>query len=344
MALVFLVFLYLIRAILLPFVLGVFTAYFLNPANHRLQHYGLSRNLATIALTAVFFLGFFALGLLIVPLITHQLSDLLAALPDYTYQFEEKYGATLSQWAGTLGGEPMENIKSIAANISDVMIKFVGEFIANLFQSGMAIVNLLSLILITPVVAFYLLRDWDELIARLDRLLPRATADTIRQQLAIIDDTLAGFVRGQVNVCLILATYYAIGLSLIGLKFGIVIGVVTGLLVILPYVGFAFGCAVALTTAFFQFDATAGIVLVAALFGAGQVLESYFLTPKLVGERVGLHPVWIIFGMLSGAALFGFVGVLLAVPATAVIGVWIRFATTRYLHSSYYLGTPPQKK
>jgi predicted PurR-regulated permease PerM len=238
----------------------------------------------------------------------------------------------------------MEGIKSAATNISGVMVKLVGDFLTGVLQSGIAILNLLSLILITPIVAFYLLRDWDKVVRRLDTYLPRRHAQTIREQLAIIDDTLAGFVRGQINVCLILGTFYAVGLSLAGLKFGILIGLATGLLVIFPYVGLMVGMGAGLTLAFFQFDTLQPVFTVLGVFVIGQMMEGYFFTPKLVGEKVGLHPVWVIFGMLAGAALFGFVGILLAVPATAVIGVLIRFAMQQYLHSQYYQeSTPPQK-
>ena len=195
-----------------------------------------------------------------------------------------------------------------------------------------------ALILITPVVAFYLLDDWDHIVARVDNLLPRSHADTIRTQVGIINQTLAGFLRGQMNVCLILSTYYAVLLSILGLHFSIVIGISTGMLVIVPYAGWALGAIIGIGVALFQFDSHAHTGAIAGVFLAGQVLEGYFLTPKLVGKKVGLHPVWIIFGMLCGAALFGFVGVLLAVPVTAVLGVLIRFATQHYLLSGYYRG------
>lgn len=341
LALGFLLFLYLIRSILLPFVLGIFTAYFLDPAADKLEKWGLSRGLAVLVITVSFFLGVTLAALLIAPIIINQLSGLLSALPDYLLTFEQRYETRLTQWLGALPGEYIERVKAGVANFSGVMVGMLGNFATGIFQSGMLIVNLLSLMLITPVVAFYLLRDWDKITARLDNLLPRPYAPTIREQLAIIDATIAGFVRGQLNVCLLLGAFYAIGLSLVGLKFGILIGLVTGLLVIFPYVGMILGMGTALAIAFFQFDNSLDIGLVVVVFALGQIIEGYFVTPKLVGEKVGLHPVWIIFGMLAGAALFGFVGVLLAVPITAVIGVLVRFALWHYLQSSYYHGEAP---
>lgn len=338
--LLFVVFLYLIRSVLLPFVLGIMVAYFLDPAADKLQKNGLSRGIATTVLTALFFLVLMLLVLIIVPVIANQFSGLVAALPDYIITFEQTYGEQIRERLGGLGAEQMEHIKSAINNISGTAIKLGGDLVTNLFLSGMALINLLSLVLITPIVAFYILRDWDKIVARIDNLLPRKHADTIREQMRIIDDTLAGFIRGQINVCLLLGTYYAIGLSLVGLKFGIVIGLATGFLVIFPYVGLMLGMAIGLGVAFFQFGEIAPVLSVLAVFVTGQIIEGYFITPKLVGEKVGLHPVWIIFGMLAGAALFGFVGILLAIPITAIIGVLTRFAIKQYQASPYYNDTP----
>ena len=215
--LLFFVFLYRIRDILLPFVLGIFIAYFLHPLVDRLEKNHTPRGVATLMILACFFLTVALLSLLIVPTIAGQLSDLIATLPDYAAQYQQKYAPQLAHWLGGLPVETTDDIKSAVANFSGVMIKLVGEFVGGVFHSGVAFVHLLLLILITPVVAFYLLRDWDGMVARADRLLPREHAATIHQQLAIIDRTLAGFLRGQLNVCLIMATYYALALSLAGL-------------------------------------------------------------------------------------------------------------------------------
>lgn len=341
-ALLFFGFIFLIHTILLPFVLGIFIAYFLTPAADKLQKTGLPRGLATFTILGGFFVALALLLLLVVPILVTQMSGLVAALPGYVHDIQSKYEPLLNHWLGldVSGGENLQsNIQNTLTDHSGAVLKFAAGFAAGLFESGMAIINFFSLILITPVVAFYLIYDWHRIITRMDNLLPRHHAATIRQQIRIIDRTLSGFVRGQLNVCLLLGTFYALGLSLVGLKFGIIIGLVTGLLVIIPYLGMCFGMCVGLGVAFFQWDGDMHkILMVLAVFGIGQVLEGNFVTPKLVGEKVGLHPIWIIFGMLSGAALFGFVGVLLAVPVTAVIGVLIRFATHNYLKSGYYQG------
>ena len=331
-----LIFLFLIRSILLPFVLGVFAAYFLDPAADKMEKMGLSRGISTLLITIGFFMGVTIVSLTIIPVIASQTAGLIAAVPGFVTDFETQYAPQLTERLGHITVIDVNQLKDMTSNMSGIAIKVMGDFLAGLLQSGMAIVNVISMILITPIVAFYLLRDWDRITSRLDSYLPRSQADTIRQQLAIIDRTLAGFIRGQINGCLILGTFYAVGLSLAGLKFGILIGLATGLLVIFPYVGLMLGMGTGLAVAFFQFDDIQSIFAVFGIFVIGQIVEGYFITPKLVGEKVGLHPVWIIFGMLSGAALFGFVGILLAVPATAVIGVLIGFALERYLHSNYY--------
>jgi predicted PurR-regulated permease PerM len=189
---------------------------------------------------------------------------------------------------------------------------------------------------ITPVVTFYLLRDWDKLVAKLDQWLPRDSAETIRAQVALVDETLAAFARGQAIVCLLLGVFYGIGLTLVGLEYGLIIGLVTGLISFVPYFGMLTGMVVGVGLAFVQFDSLMPVVMVLAVFGVGQVIEGNVVTPKLVGDRIGLHPVWMIFALMAGGALFGFMGILLAVPVAATIGVLSRFALSRYLAGPLY--------
>lgn len=331
-----LLFIYLIRSILLPFVVGILMAYILDPLADKLEERKLSRTVSTLIICGIFFISLMFMCVVIPPAIAEQAAGLLASLPDYVTEFNSRYGERISAWLGAFNGNHAASIEQFASNISGVMLKFIENFVSSVFQSGMFIVNLLGLLLITPVVTFYLLRDWDVLVERADKLLPRQHAGTIRQQLDIIDQTLAGFMRGQLNVCLLMAAYYGIALSLAGLKFGLAIGAITGLLVIIPYIGFGFGFAVGMAVAFFQFESVMDVLPVLAAFMVGQAIEGYWLTPKLVGEKVGLHPVWVIFGLMAGGALFGFLGVLLAVPVTAVLGVLLRFTTQKYLQSGYY--------
>jgi predicted PurR-regulated permease PerM len=190
------------------------------------------------------------------------------------------------------------------------------------------------------VVTFYLLRDWDRMVARIYTLVPRDLLPTVQRLASEVDAVLAGVIRGQGMVCLFLAIFYATGLSLTGLRYGVIIGLLTGLFSFIPYIGMAIGLCVGLAVAAFQFQNWVMIAIVAAVFGAGQFIEGNFVTPRLVGSRIGIHPVWLIFAVLAGAALFGFVGALLAVPVAAVIGVLIRFALEQYRSSELYAGPP----
>jgi predicted PurR-regulated permease PerM len=204
---------------------------------------------------------------------------------------------------------------------------------------GLALVNVASLLAITPLVSFYLLRDWPRIVGEIDGWLPRAHADTIRQQAQAIDEVLAGFARGSAIVCTLLATFYALALTLTGLDYGLVIGLVAGGLSFVPYLGFLVGLLSSVGMASYQFwPEWPRIAIVLAIFFAGQWGSDYFLTPRLVGKRANLHPLWILFGIFAGGAVFGFVGILLAVPACAAIGVLVRFAIARYKRSQIYLG------
>ena len=334
--LVFFVFLFLIRAILLPFVVGILTAYFLDPAADKLERWGASRLVATATITTSFFLVILVTCLTLFPIVFEQFAGLAADIPSYITHFNEEYGPRLNTYLVALSPEQMDAARKAVETMSGTLLTYAGNFFGGLLQSGFSLINLLSLLFITPVVAFYLLRDWDLLVAKVNSLLPRHYARTIREQVRIIDGTLSGFIRGQTNVCVILAIFYAAALSVVGLKFAVVIGILTGFLVIIPYAGIMFGTLLGVAVAFFQFGDLTQVAIVLAIFVGGQMVEGTVITPKLVGDKVGLHPLWIIFGMLAGAALFGFVGVLLAVPVTAVIGVLVRFAISTYLTSPLY--------
>lgn len=218
-----------------------------------------------------------------------------------------------------------------------------GAVVSQVVSGGAAVLNLLGLAVVTPVVAFYLLRDWDRLVAHLDQVLPRRSAAGIRDIMREIDRRLSGFVRGQVLVCLMLGSWYATGLVLIGLDFGLLLGMIAGLISVIPYLGNVVGLGIGLAIAFTQFDGWREPLLVAAVFGSGQILEGYVLQPRIIGDRVGLHPVWLMFAVIAGGTLLGLTGALLAVPAAAVIGVLVRFSVTRYLASGLYSAHPEEE-
>lgn len=333
--------LYVLRDILAPFVAGMAAAYLLDPVCDRLERWGLSRTLATVVVTAAFFLVLLAILLWLAPVVYGQILTLVNRLPGYFQQLGEQFRPLLEQIAGRLEGGDLSGISPNVGEHVGTVLGWVTAALKTVLSGGLALVNLLALLFITPIVAFFLLRDWDDIVGRLDKWLPRPWAGVIREQAALIDETLAGFVRGQALVCLFLGTFYAVVLTIVGLDFGITIGLFTGILSFIPYVGTTFGFVTSIAVAFAQFSEWLSIFLVAGLFIAGQAIEGNFLTPKLVGDRVGLHPVWVIFALLAGGSLFGFVGVLLAIPVAAVIGVLARFVLGRYLNSRYYRGGLP---
>jgi predicted PurR-regulated permease PerM len=332
-----LIFLNAIRGVLLPFVLGALCAYLLDPAADRLEKFGFSRMLSTLTITVGFFFTVVLLCLLAMPVITSEFSAFIVAIPGFVRDFDMEYVPSIKKWLSHLPADYVQQIQDSATNVSGMIATTLGSYVAGMFQSGLAVVNALSLVLITPVVAFYLLKDWDYIIARIHKLLPRRHEATIRQQMHEIDHTLAGFIRGQLIVCAALAAYYVVALSLVGLNFAVILGIMTGILIIIPYVGAFFSMVVVFAIALVQFDNWMQISSVLAVYFIGQALEGWILTPNLVGKRIGLHPVWIIFAMLSGGALFGFIGVCVAVPVAAVIGVVSRFAVKNYLNSGYYI-------
>lgn len=338
----FLAFLSVLGDVLLPFVAAMAVAYFLDPVADRLQRLGLGRTTATVVLTAAFFLIVLLLVVLLVPVLASQVTDFISRLPGYIETFRERVLPDLQNLAQRFDLPAGMDVKSaIGAHAGEALTLLKGLF-TRLLGGGQAVLSVVSLLVVTPVVAFYLLRDWDHLVQVIDDLLPLQHAETIRQQARAIDAVLAGFVRGQTLVCLALATFYGIGLTLVGLDFGLIIGLGAGMVSFIPYVGSLAGLVTALIVAFVQFGADwPWIAATAAVFGIGQFLEGNFLTPKLVGDRIGLHPVWIMFGLFAGGAMFGFVGMLIAVPACAVIGVLTRFFIGQYRASVLYRGGPP---
>ena len=338
---VFIALLVLLKGILLPFVAGMAIAYMLDPICDRLEATGTSRTLATTIVTAIFAIVVILLLVLIVPLIVQQAVHFLGSLPDLIFQAYRRIEPYYLQLQQQLDLPAPQELTQIARERVGSALTWLADILQQLVGQGLAFANLLSLIFITPIVTFYLLRDWDKLIAKIDELLPRDHAGVIRAQGALVDQTLAGFARGQAMVCLILALFYSITLMIVGLPFGIVIGLLAGLLTFVPYVGSLTGFVVSVAVAFGHYDDWYMVALVAAIFILGQVVEGNFLTPKLVGDRVGLHPVWVIFALLAGGALFGFVGLLLAVPIAAITGVLVRFSIAQYRASKLYLGTRP---
>ena len=330
--------LYQLRDVLLPFAAGFAVAYVLDPLVNRLSRLKLGRGIAAaLALILFFFVGL-GLLLMIAPVLKAQIATFAQRLPVYIERLRAALDPLFELIKSQAGEKDLKELSALLGSHAGEALGWLGTVLAGLLSGGAAIANLLSLLFITPVVAFYLLRDWPGIVAWIDQRLPRTEAATIRSQFAEIDRTLAGFARGQALVCLALAAFYAAGLTAAGLDFGLLVGVFAGLASFIPIVGALGGGVLAIGLAWIQFASLGPVALVALVFVVGQVLEGNVLTPKLVGDRVGLHPVWVIFALMASGASFGFLGLLLAVPVAAAIGVLVRFAVERYLASPFYRG------
>ncbi len=335
----FVVFLWLFSSILLPFVAGMALAYFLDPVADRLERIGLSRMMATSLILLTFIVILVIALIIVIPLLATQAADFAVKVPGYVSALQKMVTETNSHYVPTW-------LKGQMGSLKDNLSKFVGEgasFIAGLFvqlwASGKALIDVLSLFVITPVVAFYLLLDWDNMIAKVDSWVPRAYVRTIRHLASQMNDAIGGFVRGQGTICIVLALFYGISLSMVGLNFGLLIGIVAGAVSFIPYVGSLLGLVLSVGVALVQFwPDYPWVLLIGGIFFFGQIIDGYVLQPKLIGEKVGLHPVWLMFSLLAFGALFGFVGLMVAVPASASIAVLVRYAISRYLDSDLYHG------
>lgn len=338
-AVLFAAFLYLFSEILLPFAAGMVLAYFLDPVADRLERVGLSRLMATIVIL-IGFLILLVLGLVIlIPVLASQLADFVEKMPQYLAQLQALVTnfdpGWLEQRFGIDPGELRNGLNSLLTSGFGLLT----TVFTSIWSSATALFSIAGLFVVTPVVAFYMLLDWDRMVAVVDNWVPRDHVKTVRQIATDINAATAGFVRGQGTVCLLLGAMYAFGLTLVGLNFGILVGMIAGLISFIPYVGSLVGLVLALGLAFVQFwPDWIWVVATACVFFVGQFIEGNILQPRLVGKSVGLHPVWLMFALFAFGALFGFVGLLIAVPAAAAVGVLVRFAIARYLESPLYKG------
>jgi predicted PurR-regulated permease PerM len=330
-----------LKDILLPFVAGIAIAYFLSPLADRLVALGFNRIVASLLIVVTLAVIVVAALVLVVPVIIAQAQDLAAALPGELARLRE----TIDGWArerlgpgyAGLDGQIDKASNALAENWASV----VGWAATSIWSRSLAIVNFLALLLVTPLVVFYLLIDWHPMLEKVDGWLPREHAASIRTLATDMNDAVAAFVRGQGTVCLILGAYYAITLTAIGLNYGLLIGLATGLMAFVPFVGWALGFITATTVAVIQFwPDMVPILLVVGVFLGAQALDAGFLSPTIVGSKIGLHPVWLIFALFVFSYLFGIVGTLVAVPLAAALGVLIRFALDVYLKSPVYRGAP----
>ncbi|MFN3362882.1 MAG: AI-2E family transporter [Allorhizobium sp.] len=337
---IFVAFLMLFSSILLPFIAGMALAYFLDPVADRLERIGLSRLMATVVILVSFVVVFVLSLMIIIPVLASQLNEFIQRVPAYVTQLQTFIATSNAAWLPDWVDGQMGTIRENFTRYLSEGVGFLGTLVEQIWNSGKALLDIASLLVVTPVVAFYLLLDWDRMIEKVDSWVPRHQLGTVRQLATELDNTIAGFVRGQGSLCLILGIFYAIALSAAGLNFGLLIGFFTGMISFIPYVGSTVGLLLSLGVALVQFwPDFIWVGVIAGIFFFGQFIEGNILQPKLVGKSVGLHPVWLMFALFAFGALFGFVGVLVAVPAAAAVGVLVRFAISRYLDSDLYYGT-----
>jgi predicted PurR-regulated permease PerM len=334
-AAVILLLLWLLGDVLLPFLVGGAMAYFLDPVADRLERMGLSRVAATTLISLIaLFLGIL-LVLAVIPTLVNQLTALVNAAPDIARRLQ---GFLLERFPEL--ADRTSTIRQTLAEIGAAVQAKGGQLAQGLISSALGVISIMVFIVVVPVVAFYLLLDWDKMVARIDAMLPLDHAPTVRRLAGEIDAVLAGFVRGQVSVCISLGTFYAVALMIAGLQFGLIVGAIAGAITFIPYIGSIVGGLLAVGLALFQFWGDwFQIGIIAAIFAVGQFIEGNVLTPKLVGKSVGLHPVWLLFALSAFGSVFGFVGMLIAVPVAASIGVLTRFGIEQYRASLLYKGT-----
>jgi predicted PurR-regulated permease PerM len=326
----------LVQSILIPFAVGFAVAYVLAPAVTRLEHAGLSRTLASLAVVVLFLLGLALLIVVLVPLIQGQIVQLIGRVPTLVHALQDQLNRLIVLLQEHVPAEDVSKVRDVLGAKLAEAVTWLAGVVQGLLTSSLAILNILSLVVVTPIVTFFLLRDWERMVAHIDSYLPRQSLETIRGQARLVSDTLVGFVHGQALVCLILAIYYGIALTVAGLASGLALGLLIGVLAIIPILGVATGFILSVALAANQFGSWTAVLIVCGIFFVGQMTEANFLTPKLIGDRINLHPVWVIFALFAGGTLYGFVGVLVAVPAAAVIGVLTRFALYCYRRSSLY--------
>jgi predicted PurR-regulated permease PerM len=334
----------LFASVLLPFVAAAVIAYVLDPPTTRLTQLGLPRGAAALLMLLALIAALLLFALLLYPLILAQIAILFGRVPQYAQLVQGWANQEITHLQESFGSDVVnDKLRDLVSSQAGSMLSFTASAVSRVIGGGFALFNVLTLLVVTPVVAFYLLRDWPRMMAMIDSWLPRRYAEVIRAQVREVDRILSAWVRGQALCCLLLAAYYVVGLSLAGLDLGLIVGLTAGLLSFIPYVGSITGGVAAIGLALAQFPNWRGVIVIAGILVAGQILEGYVIYPRFLGDRVELSAVWVIFALFAGGAAFGFLGVMLAVPVAATIGVLCRFWLRRYLVSPLFLEPPNQQ-
>ncbi len=321
-----------VRSILTPFIASLIIAYFLDPLTIRLEKLKVKRGLTVSIIVGVFFLILVLSFIRLVPSLIHQVKAFILHIPDYEKYFAEFASKKLDGILIKVAPDFAETIRQQFTNLSSEFFKYIMSAIQSIFDSGMAIFNLVGLILFTPILVFYLLRDWPSFTKNIKDILPINQKKVILDLFSQIDKVLSSYVRGQMSVCLLLALFYIVSLSLVGLDYALLVGIIAGFLAIIPYLGLIIGGLICALVALIQFSDLKHMYITLVIFLFGHLIESYIITPKLVGEKVGLNPVWVIFSIMAGGALFGFWGMFFAVPIAAIVGVIIRSLVMKKLY------------
>ncbi|MES2263853.1 MAG: AI-2E family transporter [Pseudomonadota bacterium] len=339
--LAFLLLLVTLGPVLTPFAAAAIIAYALNPGVDRIDHLRLGRcdvprALAVVVVVLLFLAGLGALVLIVVPVLQREIPLLQAQIPAFLAKANDVLGPRLQEMGFKVQLDSAGIRKLVSQQLATSGDEIWSAVLASARVGGTAVLGWIATVVLVPVLLFYLLLDWHQMIARIGAAVPRRYFARTLAMADEVDTLLAQYLRGQLLVMLVLAVYYSVGLMIAGFDVALPVGILTGLLVFIPYLGFGLGLVLALIAAVLQFSDWSGVIAVAVIYGCGQVIEGFFLTPRLVGERIGLNPLAVIFALLAFGQLFGFVGVLLALPASAVLMVAFKHLRRHYLSSSFY--------
>lgn len=336
--------LWLFKDVLAPFFIGFIIAYLLNPLIRKLQTDKFSRKAATLVILSTFFITVIVLVAAIAPIATRELTEFAKDFPGYLNDLWAQIQPTVNRVQAFLG-------LNYTGSFADTVQPFLGQasetgkgLIQRVFSGGIAFIDFTVTFFVTPIVAYFLMKDWPKITKWVDDLMPKNHENDLSQIFKSIDQKLAGFIRGQLTVCFVLGVAYAVALTIAGLKYGFLIGLLSGLLSIIPFVGSVVGLTAAVIVAWFQAGEMSYVAIIAAIFLIGQFLEGNFLSPKLVGDSVGMHPLWVLFSVMAGGTVFGIAGMILAVPVAAIAGVLISFFIGIYRKSAFYKEDPAKAK
>lgn len=341
-------FVYLVKGVMLPFVAGGFIAYALNPMTTRLAKISFINRAAAATISTVFFIFVLVLFfLLVVPTLQTELVKIASKMPAYGKLIQEYWVGVVHKISDRLDPSDVAKIQEGIRSYSIKLFEWLGKMAVNMVSTSFALVNFITILIVTPITVFYLLHDWEKITKVVFDFVPRGSLTVFKEQLGLIDRALAGFARGQAMVCIILSFFYIIGLRIVGLDAAFTVGLVTGILAFIPYVGLLIGFLMAIILGVSQFGGMgAPILWVSVVYLIGAVFEGKILTPNLIGGKIGLHPLWVIFALFAGGAIGGFGGILIAVPVAGVIGVLVRYTLQNYKNTKFYIGdgSVPEKK